>query len=291
MLFALAVVASVLGSVVYAFARKALLSLTTAIACIAVFLVLFIASREGSPDILQVVLFNFPGLAVSPPWTFVTTMYVHLDLRHLLFNLLGFILLTPLFEERVGTARFAILYFVTGALASLGFFLVHLNDEFFVYGASGALSGVFGAFARLYPRERVSLWLVFLPIPALPVLVLAVGYVGVSALLGAAGFLGGIAWEAHVIGLLAGFLLAKPVQALNLPGRSPAVLDLSGLEPLATTPELRGILESMRRETIPDVRDAWLEQFAARAPCPACHQPLSRSRRVLRSPCGWRLRL
>jgi membrane associated rhomboid family serine protease len=290
-LFALAVVASVLGSVVYAFARKALVSLTSAIACIVVFLLLFIPFREASPEILQVVLFNFPGGGPAPPWTFITTMYVHFDLRHLLFNLLGFILLTPLFEERVGTARFAILYFVTGALASLGFFLVHLDDAFLVYGASGALSGVFGAFARLYPRERVSLWLVLLPIPALPVLVLAVGYVGVSALLGAAGFLGGIAWEAHVIGLLAGFLLARPVQALDLPGRTPASLDLSSLEPLATTPELRGILESLRRETIPEVRDAWLERFAARAVCPECRQPLTCRGRTLRSACGWRLRL
>ena len=145
-----------------------------------------------------------------------------------------------------------------------------------------------------YPRERVSLWLLFFPLPPTPVIILAFGYVVVSAILGLAGFFANIAWEAHILGLLAGYALARRVAALDLPmpaQRRPAALDLRPLEPLAVREDLRQILERIRAETVPDVRDAWIEEFAAKAPCPQCGRALLFKGRTLLSQCGWRTRL
>lgn len=292
MLLPLGAAAAIAGSLGYAFWRKAPLSMTTTIAVIAVFALTLIPGTSGDRDLVGYA--HVPGGTDSPPWTLLTSMYFHLDLRHLLFNVMGLLLLAPAFEQRVGPPRFAILYLATGLVATAGFVLLRWGDSFLLLGASGAISGVFGAFARLYPRERVSLWLLFFPLPPTPVIILAFGYVVVSAILGLAGFFANIAWEAHILGLLAGYALARRVAALDLPmpaQRRPAALDLRPLEPLAVREDLRQILERIRAETVPDVRDAWIEEFAAKAPCPQCGRALLFKGRTLLSQCGWRTRL
>ena len=293
LLIAAAAVAGIAASFLYAFGRRALLSLTTAIAVIVVFLLQYVDTLLRQGDVLSLALLHLPWPVpyTSPPWTVFTSMYLHAGLAHLALNVAGLVLLTPMLEERIGTIRFAVLYVVTGLLATLGFLVLRWDAPFLLLGASGALSGVLGAFARLYPRERLRLWVVFLPLPPLPVFVLAFGFVVLSSLFGLGGVMGAIAWEAHVIGLLAGFVLAPAVMRLPAKGRQPAPLDPSALEPLAVTPELKDLLETIRRETMPEVRGAWVDRFLARARCPRCSEPISRRGRTLSSPCGWRARL
>jgi membrane associated rhomboid family serine protease len=284
--------AAIAGSLAYAFARKAPLSLTTPVALMIVFIAGY-ALLESDPandaDALALGYSHVPGAADSPPTALFTAMYLHLDLRHLLFNVLGMVFLLPVLEERIGTARFALVYLASGVIAAAGYLLVHWGDAFFLLGASGAISGALGAFARLYPHQRVQLLLV--PMPPVPILFLAAGFVAVSALLGAMGVLGNVAWEAHAIGTLAGFLLAKPVERLNLAVRSPEAIDTEALAPLAVTPHLVRLLGTIRAESVPEVRDAWVDQFLARATCPSCGKPLRRRGRSVRSECGWRLRV
>jgi hypothetical protein len=73
--------------------------------------------------------------------------------------------------------------------------------------------------------------------------------------------------------------------------RGLAPIDLAPLEPLATTRELRSILDELRAADVPEVRRAWLEKFAANAKCPQCNGPLRLRGQSLRSSCGWQLKL
>ncbi len=67
-------------------------------------------------------------------------------------------------------------------------------------------------------------------------------------------------------------------------------IDAAVLEPLATTRELRQVLDELKSSDVPEVRDAWLEKFAATAACPECGGPLRHRRGTFISKCGWRTR-
>jgi len=116
-------------------------------------------------------------------------------------------------EDAFGHARYLIFYFVTGILASVAHIasLLYFNDvaglDLPTIGASGAISGVLGAYLVLYPGARV-LTLVFLgfvyivPIPA----IIFLGYwFALQFLSGTlAPLIGGVAYWAHIGGFIAG---------------------------------------------------------------------------------------
>src|SRR3989449_2145867 len=66
------------------------------------------------------------------PWTWITFEFVHASETHIFLNLLGLILISPTLEERIGSGRWAIVYFVGGAVGGLVFLLLH-------FGGSGLL--------------------------------------------------------------------------------------------------------------------------------------------------------
>lgn len=289
-----------LGVIAWALAygalRRGLLSLTLSVAIVAVYL-LEVASVEFVPGQMPVAQelawTHLPGVYVSPPWTFVTTIFVHAGLTHLFFNLLGFLLITPLLEERIGTLRWALVFFLGAFFGQILFFVARLamgTADFVLLGASGGLMAVLGAFARLYPRERFTLFLPLPGVPTIPAIWFAIGFLLLSfVFVGTGG--GGVAHEAHIGGLAFGFAAIPLI--MKVPARRAAKvepLDLAALGGLATTRELREILDELRAADVTDVRTAWLEKFAAKAACPKCSGPLRYRRGTLSSACGWRLR-
>jgi membrane associated rhomboid family serine protease len=121
----------------------------------------------------------FYYLGLVPPltlngffWQPFTYMFVHANLSHLFFNMLGLYMIGVFVERRVGSTEFLLYYLLCGTLAgafSLG--LDFVTGVFVpVVGASGAIYSILLLFAVLFPRERLSIWGV-LPIRA-PVLVL-----------------------------------------------------------------------------------------------------------------------
>jgi membrane associated rhomboid family serine protease len=101
-----------------------------------------------------------PAAVLGRPWTVVTYMFLHGGFTHILFNMIGLYFFGPRVEERLGSQRFLVLYFLsglTGALFSM-FFAFHAA----VIGASAAVFGIMLAFARYWPDVQ---FLVFLIIP------------------------------------------------------------------------------------------------------------------------------
>jgi membrane associated rhomboid family serine protease len=151
---------------------------------------------------------------VSPEATIFTSMFLHGGFLHLAGNMLYLWIFGDNIEDRVGRGRFIVFYLVCGMIAALAQALPDTRSTIPMIGASGAVSGVLGAYLVLYPRARV---LVALPllvvlytmrVPA--VLVLGLWFVGqlVSSVAAEPGA-GGVAFGAHVGGFVAGVVLIR----------------------------------------------------------------------------------
>jgi membrane associated rhomboid family serine protease len=275
----------------YGFARKTLQSLTLGVAILIVYVLQFVSADRIVVDLRLASI----GGVLSPPYSWITYQFLHANLSHLLFNLLALLLISPAFEERIGSGRFVVLFFAGGIVGGAGFLLLNLGTNVALIGASASISSVFGAYGRLYPKDRVQLFLPIPGIPALPVIEVVVGFLLLETALSVFGSylgLGGIAWQAHVVAMAFGFAAAPMVKLLPLgPARLRRLPSVSGWRALATTPELVAILEEAERADISEVRQAWIEKLVRAAKCPKCGGPLRRRFGRVSSSCGWRLRV
>jgi membrane associated rhomboid family serine protease len=288
-----AAIAAILGAFAWTAWRRTPLSYTLSFAVLVVFLLIFVDERVSDGRVFVDLAWRVGIFGNSEPWTFFTTMFVHAGPTHLIFNLLGFLLITPLLEERIGSLRLALVFLFGGAVGHLVFFLVRSSGPGFVLvGASGGLLAALGAFGRLYPRERMSFFFPPLILPAVPVIWVVVGYLLFSFVMTASAGASGVANEAHLGGLAFGFAAAPLIMRVEVKRTSKlASFDASVLEPLATTRELREIRDELKVADVPEVRSAWLDKFAAKAKCPRCGGPVRLGGHSLRSACGWKLRL
>ncbi len=150
-----------------------------------------------------------------PRWsTVITSMFMHGGWLHLLGNMWFLWVFGDNVEDAMGPLRFGAFYLLCGIAAFATQALSDPASPVPMVGASGAIGGVLGAYARLYPRARVHVLAVFIifvrrmVVPAL--LVLGIWFVvqvvsGLPAL-GATGA-GGVAFWAHIGGFVAGFAL------------------------------------------------------------------------------------
>jgi len=156
------------------------------------------------------------------PWAVTATgsMFAHGGWAHLVGNMLFLGVFGMRVEDRLGPMRYVLLYLVSGYAATAlegGVTLALMSDEranIPGIGASGAISGVLGAYLVLFPFHRVVVVLLpafFLRVPALGLLAV---WFALQALEGTYGLahpeeeLAGIAFFAHVGGFVAGALLA-----------------------------------------------------------------------------------
>jgi membrane associated rhomboid family serine protease len=155
------------------------------------------------PDSLHVVPASF---------TLVTSMFLHGDILHLAGNMLYLWIFGNNIEEATGHVRYPIFYLLCGVAAALGQGLTHPSSEIPMVGASGAISGVLGAYLLLFPTARI---LVVIPLGFFlyPARLSASWVLGLWFVMqGLAALLSdpsqpGIAFWAHFFGFVAGALL------------------------------------------------------------------------------------
>ncbi len=174
--------------------------------------------------------FTVPGLQPTPVsvyLTLLTAVFMHGGIAHLLGNLLYLWVFGDNIEDRLGHVRYLLFYLLCGLLASLAHVAVSFYTDASMMipslGASGAISGVLGAYLLLLPRNRVYLLFIRFPIPAPAWVVIGFWFVfqvisGIGAL-GAGSQLGGVAYAAHVGGFVAGFALVKFFEPARARGR------------------------------------------------------------------------
>ena len=164
--------------------------------------------------------FQAPGLQPTPGSVYITlltSMFMHGGIAHLLGNMWFLWIFGDNVEDRMGHGRYLTFYLLTGLIASLSHVVMNLSgpsSEVPSLGASGAISGVMGAYLALCPSRRVQVVMV-------RVVTVVPGYVAVGlwflfqlvsglGILGEGAQEGGVAYAAHIGGFLAGVALAKP---------------------------------------------------------------------------------
>jgi membrane associated rhomboid family serine protease len=169
-----------------------------------------------------------PGLGVTPISVYLTlivSMFMHGGFAHIAGNLLYLFIFGDNVEDRIGRVRYTLFYLVCGVAASLAHVFVAkwTGRDLSVpsLGASGAISGVLGAYLLLFPKRRVRVFL-FRFVTQVPAWV-AVGVWFVFQLVNGLGWLGGgggggVAYAAHVGGFVAGIATIK---LWEQPGRAP----------------------------------------------------------------------
>lgn len=147
--------------------------------------------------------------------TVATSMFLHGGVAHVLGNCWFLWVFGNNVEDRLGHAGFVLFYLATGAAAAGAQVLAAPGSGVPMVGASGAISGVLGAYLVFFPRAWVVAlvpWVVpILPIPAalfLLVWFFIQAQAGVGSLLAGTAATGGVAWWAHAGGFVAGACVA-----------------------------------------------------------------------------------
>lgn len=149
------------------------------------------------------------------PWQNVfTSMFLHGSWMHLLGNMWFLWLFGNNIEDSMGRDRFLFFYLLCGIGAAALQVAVHPDSIIPMVGASGAISGVMGAYLVLFPRVKVYAWvpLGFIPLSiALPAWTMLLYWMGLQLVGGLLSPMdgGGVAFWAHVGGFLAGVVLVK----------------------------------------------------------------------------------
>lgn len=169
-----------------------------------------------------------PELSIVPEWmTIFTSMFLHGGWMHLIGNMLYLWIFGDNVEDAMGHGRFLVFYLTSGIFAVLAQALPDPTSTVPMIGASGAISGVLGAYLLMYPHARVlvavplGFFLYTMRIPA----GLVLGFWFVLQLISSAassGQPGGVAFGAHIGGFIAGMALIpffKYPRIPLLPGR------------------------------------------------------------------------
>ncbi len=156
---------------------------------------------------------GIPGLVLEPSpqpvhLTLLSSMFMHGGWLHLGGNMLFLYIFGDNVEHRLGPIRFAVFYLAAGLAGSLAQIAIDPDSVIPTLGASGAISGVLGAYIVLFPQNRVTV-LMFRFLVAVPAIV-AIGIWAALQFVNGAGQIaqteetGGVAYMAHIGGFLAG---------------------------------------------------------------------------------------
>lgn len=158
----------------------------------------------------------------GPGWiyfTLISSMFMHGGFMHLGGNLLYLWIFGNNVEHRFGPFRFLVFYVASGLAASA--LQISLDPDGVIpnLGASGAISGVLGAYLVLFPRNKVNALLLYFVITVPAMVVLGMWFVmqfvsGIGSIATTEQTAGGVAYGAHIGGFLAGVLVALVVRGL-----------------------------------------------------------------------------
>jgi hypothetical protein len=159
-----------------------------------------------------------PEIAFSDRvYPFLTSMFLHGGWLHLIGNMLFLYIFGDNVEGRMGHFRYLAFYIVCGLIAALFQFITNVHSVIPMVGASGAISGVLGAYMTFYPRSKiltlvpVFFFIQFIHIPAAVFIFVwfIIQFLSGLGTLSAPKESGGVAFWAHIGGFVAGLLLAR----------------------------------------------------------------------------------
>lgn len=189
-------------------------------AMLGVYILELLLPAAGRGHLYQWFALSIRGLKSGWLWQPVTYLFIHGGLLHILLNGLVLYFIGPTTERSVGTRHFVILFLLSGILGGLGWALITGSEYTICIGASGAVFGVLGAFAALYPHAPLTVLLFFVFPVTLPAWVWALIFAGSELVMMLRPETGGIAYAAHLGGGLAGYVYTSVVFCNGEPFRS-----------------------------------------------------------------------
>ena len=161
-----------------------------------------------------------------PIWlTLLTSIFMHGGWLHLAGNMLFLWIFGDNVEHRIGHVLYLAFYLVAGVIASFAQILVNTDSMIPTLGASGAISGVLGAYLVMFPTNRVTVLFIRFPmqVPA----IVAIGLWAVLQFISGFGSFGGeeagggVAYMAHIGGFVAGVVAGLAFRAIYREPRRP----------------------------------------------------------------------
>jgi membrane associated rhomboid family serine protease len=155
---------------------------------------------------------DLPPTIPAPFWsTLFTSMFMHGGWMHLFGNMLFLWIFGDNVEDAMGRVKYVIFYLLCGVVAAFAQILIDPESQIPSLGASGAISGVLGAYLVLYPKKRVRVLMMrsIVHMPAIAVIGMWILFQFVNGIgqLGQTEQTGGVAYAAHVGGFIAGLVL------------------------------------------------------------------------------------
>ncbi|MEL6655180.1 MAG: rhomboid family intramembrane serine protease [Bacteroidota bacterium] len=144
-------------------------------------------------------------------FTLFTSMFLHGSWMHLIGNMVFLWIFADNIEATIGTRRFLVFYILGGLAAHLGHIYFNMGSGVPTVGASGAISGVMGAYLVMFPTSRIKMLILvfFVRIPAYIFLgfwIFQQVTLGNQSLQAVAADTGGVAWWAHIAGFVFGVI-------------------------------------------------------------------------------------
>lgn len=151
-------------------------------------------------------LFRDPLLLLSP----ITSQFLHAGLGHLIANMLFLRVFGDNIEDSLGHGRYLLFYLLCGVAAAVAQTLPDPHAQIPMVGASGAISGIIGAYAVLYPTARIRIFVFWFYYPMVPAFLLIGLWIGMQVVLAVADDgASHVAWWAHIGGFVFGAAAVK----------------------------------------------------------------------------------
>ena len=165
--------------------------------------------------------------APGPYWvTLFSAMFMHGGIAHIFGNMLFLWIFGDNIENALGRLKFLLFYLVCGVIASLAHILFNINSDVPSLGASGAISGVLGAYLVLHPTNRIRMLFLIrtFHIPAWLMIGtwILLQFVNQFAAMGRTEQTEGVAYMAHIGGFVAGVVLILLFRLAGAVRRTPA---------------------------------------------------------------------
>ncbi len=147
---------------------------------------------------------------INPYVTVISYMFLHGGLLHLVFNMLFLWIFGNNVEDRMTLIGFTVFYLLTGIISGVTFALIEPEAAYPLVGASGAISGILGAYLIMFPFAKIhAFFFIFrVRMPAI-VFIIIWFFSQISGFLSSAAKTGNIAWIAHISGFISGIILFK----------------------------------------------------------------------------------
>jgi membrane associated rhomboid family serine protease len=150
--------------------------------------------------------------------TLYTSIFLHAGIGHLAGNMLYLWIFGNNIEAILGKFRFILFYFTCGTIAALAHIATDMDSQTPMVGASGAISGILGAYLILFPFARIKTFIflgIYWTVARVPAIALLLIWVGLQIWNSLATSAGGTAWFAHIGGFVAGILLILPFKHIR----------------------------------------------------------------------------